>query len=71
VKKIGTWVGAATLALLLAGCDVSTGEACSQEGGKATNKDGTTYTCETLINVDGTRGNRVWRPDAPLKPGRS
>lgn len=70
MKKIGTWIGAAALALVLAGCDVTTGASCDQEGSKNTNKDGTTYTCETLINPDGTKGNRVWRPDAPLKKDR-
>lgn len=63
-------VGAAVLALALAACDVTSGTSCNQEGSKATNKDGSTYTCETLINPDGTPGKRVWRPDAPLKKDR-
>ena len=45
MKKIGTWIGAAALALVLTGCDVTQGSSCSQVGSQTTNKDGTLYTC--------------------------
>ena len=69
MKKIGPWVGAAALALVLAGCDVTPGGRCDQEGSKATNKDGTAYTCQSIPREDGKKV-RVWVQDGPLTPDR-
>lgn len=69
MSKIGTWMGAAALALALAACDttnITPGGACSAEGAKHTNTTGYTYTCKT----DPGTGRRIWQQDAPLQKDR-
>lgn len=45
MTRTKVWIGAALLALALAGCDVGRGAACDQVGSQHTNKDGKLYTC--------------------------
>lgn len=64
-KKLILAATAAALVLGLAACDVTPGGACSQEGSKATNKNGTTYTCKQVPG-----GKRIWQQDGVLTPDR-
>jgi len=66
MNRVGVWIGAAALALVLAGCDVTPGGKCSAEGSKATNRNGVSYTCAKLL----PKGTLVWQQDAPLTPDR-
>ena len=51
--------------LMLTGCDVTPGSKCSQQGSKATNSNGYTYTCAPIEG-----GKLIWQQDAPLKKDR-
>lgn len=69
MKNAKVWVGAAALALVLAGCDkrdVLPGGACSFEGDKNTNSNGFSYTCAKVPET----GRLIWQQDTALKPDR-
>lgn len=63
VNKIRIILGAAALALVLAGCFFTPGGSCDQLGSKHSSK-GQTYTCSKVGE------KRIWVQDAPLTPDR-
>lgn len=69
MNRVKIVLGAAVLALALAGCDVSNGGQCEREGSRHINKDNRVYYCQKVINTDGSTP-LIWVQQAPLTPDR-